>query len=258
MTIETHIKPAPLSALERNKLETAERVIAESMKTFVEVGEALATIRNDKLYRDTHHTFEDYCQERWGWTSGRARQLVSAANIAAEVKSATTVSLPNERTARAVAQVPPAQRVEVVTKAAESGPVSSVTIARAAEQIAKGPPPPKKTMKAEPLIDPAGREYSHPKVMEALGQTTEFDKLKAAVHSLKREVLALAERPVGKHLNASQIKLDFENIATAIRHAVPHTTCPYAPAHGDRGCELCGGSMWITEQQFKRVPEEDR
>lgn len=45
--------------------EAAERVIQDSLTTFWKVGRALAQIRDERLYRTTHGTFEDYCRERW-------------------------------------------------------------------------------------------------------------------------------------------------------------------------------------------------
>jgi len=64
-------------------LADCERVIERGMQTFVEVGEALAVIRDGRLYRETHETFEAYCHERWGFTRTYAHRLVDAAEVAA-------------------------------------------------------------------------------------------------------------------------------------------------------------------------------
>lgn len=252
MTIETVIKPANLTAIERNKLEIAERVIAESMKSFIEVGDALATIKNNKLYRESHTTFEDYCQEKWGWTSGRARQLVTAANVAKEMKVDTAVSIPNERAARELASVPAPQRAGVLKAAAATGSVTSESI----KAVKRGPPP--KQQDSEPLIDAEGREYSDPKVMEALGYTGKFDDLVNRLNAVKRDLKQLAEHAVGKEIRLQQVEADLKNAATAIRFAKPYTTCPYLRSHGERGCNLCGGSNWVTAEQWGRVPAEDK
>jgi hypothetical protein len=78
------------------------------------VGEALSAIRDRKLYRATHGTFEDYCRVKWGMSASRARQLCGAAEVAASV---TTVTLSSERQARELARVPAPQRQLVVEKA---------------------------------------------------------------------------------------------------------------------------------------------
>jgi hypothetical protein len=60
-------------------LAECERVIERGLKTFIEVGDALTRIRDERLYRETHATFESYCRERWDFDASRARQLISAA-----------------------------------------------------------------------------------------------------------------------------------------------------------------------------------
>ncbi|HET7037948.1 MAG TPA: hypothetical protein VFI42_19905, partial [Thermomicrobiaceae bacterium] len=64
------------------RLAELEAVIERGVPTFMEVGQALAEIRDARLYRETHTTFEAYCRERWGFTSSRARQLIGASRQA--------------------------------------------------------------------------------------------------------------------------------------------------------------------------------
>jgi len=51
---------------EQEALQQYEAVIEKGLQTFYEVGQALAFIREKKLYRAEYKTFEDYCRERWG------------------------------------------------------------------------------------------------------------------------------------------------------------------------------------------------
>ena len=53
-----------LSVVEVQRLEALESVIDAGMQTFVHVGNALLEIRDNRLYRNTHRTIEEYCQER--------------------------------------------------------------------------------------------------------------------------------------------------------------------------------------------------
>ena len=55
----------PLSPAEVQSLEHYEQIIAQGIKTFVEVGHALLVIRDERLYRERHETFEDYLRQRW-------------------------------------------------------------------------------------------------------------------------------------------------------------------------------------------------
>ncbi|MGP8106294.1 MAG: hypothetical protein ACLQLE_10435 [Desulfobaccales bacterium] len=48
------------------ELETLEGVIAREMGSFMAVGNALLTIRDNRLYREGFKTFGDYCRGKWG------------------------------------------------------------------------------------------------------------------------------------------------------------------------------------------------
>jgi hypothetical protein len=47
-----------------------------------EVGEALREIRDSRLYRGQHSTFEDYCRERWGMSRRHANRQIEAGKTA--------------------------------------------------------------------------------------------------------------------------------------------------------------------------------
>lgn len=102
-----------LDAAERKRLRALEAVIARSVKTFIESGKALVEIRDARLYREAHDTFEDYCRAEWGFNDSRARQLVGA-GLTVTVVTADGLPAPtSERVARALAPLgeePEAQR----------------------------------------------------------------------------------------------------------------------------------------------------
>lgn len=112
-------KSPDLSAPERDRLAELEEVVNRGLRTFVEVGSALAEIRDSRLYRAKHGTFEAYCRERWAMTDRRARQLMTAASTAKEVGTGTTVP-ENEAQARPLTRLKdPEQRREAWGKAVE-------------------------------------------------------------------------------------------------------------------------------------------
>jgi hypothetical protein len=78
-------------------LAECEAVIEAGLTTFVEVGEALLHIRDNRLYRQGHRTFEVYCRERWGFSKVRATQLITAAET---VTAVTTPATRGRRRAR--------------------------------------------------------------------------------------------------------------------------------------------------------------
>ena len=112
----------PISLPEPRDLIALESVIERGLETFVEVGAALATIRDRRLYRTAHTTFADYCVVKWKMSDRRARQLMDAAEVTSTIaKSGTTVPK-SERQARPLAALPPAQQAEAWEKAVAASP----------------------------------------------------------------------------------------------------------------------------------------
>jgi len=45
-------------------------------RAFYEAGKALGELRNQRLYRSTHHTFENYCRDRFGFERRHPYRLI--------------------------------------------------------------------------------------------------------------------------------------------------------------------------------------
>jgi hypothetical protein len=91
-----------LSSAQADRFGELEAIVERGQQTFIEVGSALAEIRESRLYRADHPTFEDYCRDRWAFVASRGRQLIAAAET---VTSVTVDGLPapaNEAVARAL------------------------------------------------------------------------------------------------------------------------------------------------------------
>ncbi len=69
---------APLTVEEESDRLHLERKVE---RAFYEAGMALMELRERRLYRSTHATFEDYCRERFDYTRRRPYQLIEAALI---------------------------------------------------------------------------------------------------------------------------------------------------------------------------------
>ena len=120
------------------ELGQCETVIERGFATFVDVGTALASIRDGRLYRETHGTFEDYCHERWNLSRTGAYQLMDAADTVESMSAmADTPPITNERQARAIAPTlkehGPEFAAEVLRDAAEVG-LSAKSIQQTAER----------------------------------------------------------------------------------------------------------------------------
>lgn len=163
-----------LTSTEKLKLVDLELVIERGLQTFVEVGAALTLIRDQKLYRESHGTFEEYCQDRWGWTDRRARQLMDASAVVGHLtdgsETGTTVPV-NERQAREIGKVSKEKRAEVWSEAVETAPKKEdgkpkLTASHVKRTVEKHVPP---KSKLDSLREARERQYEE---MQAGGDPT--------------------------------------------------------------------------------------
>jgi hypothetical protein len=101
-----------LSDTELHALRDCEKTIARGLKTFKEVGIALAQIKVEKLYRAEFATFEDYCRTKWNFDRTYAHRLIKASEVVENVAHGQQIE-PNERQARELARLPAEQQPEV-------------------------------------------------------------------------------------------------------------------------------------------------
>lgn len=72
----------PLNTVEQARFKELEQIISDNFRAFVAVGQALAEISKNELYRDgSGRTFEAYCRENWDVSRSRAYQLIGSAEV---------------------------------------------------------------------------------------------------------------------------------------------------------------------------------
>lgn len=134
------------ATIEVSRLSQLETVIERGLTTFVDVGMALAEIREDRLYRKEFDTFEDYCREKWKISRIQAYRLMSGAEAVQEMEmlpvgNIHVPTVTNERQARELAKIKdPVVRTEVWEMANEQAEtqrqaVTAKIIRKAAETI---------------------------------------------------------------------------------------------------------------------------
>lgn len=126
---------------ELTQLADCERIIEDGYTTFLKVGLALAKVRDAKLYRADHKTFEAYCEKRWSMTRTRAYQLISSAALTGALSTMVDIPVPaNERQARELQGLDESTAAAVMAEAVdEDGVITAASIAEAREQIAPKP-----------------------------------------------------------------------------------------------------------------------
>jgi len=124
-----------ITLAESKRLVELEVIIKRGKKVFIEVGLALAEIRDSRLYRIEHPSFESYCKKKWNFGKSYAHQLIESAIVVQSLPqkvSAMADSITSERQARAIAKVEPERRAEVLEKAASNGKLTAKSITEAA------------------------------------------------------------------------------------------------------------------------------
>lgn len=138
-------------------LADCEQRIERGLKTFIDVGQALAEIRDSRLYRASHETFEAYCQERWGFSDRRASQFIEAASVVPKILGTGLPAPTVESQARALAKVPEAERADVWREAVErtDGKPTAAAVREVHEERTRPTPTPGPSDAAvTPPVDP--------------------------------------------------------------------------------------------------------
>lgn len=140
-----------LTPLETADLERLETAIQKHQQAFVECGLAIAEIRDRRLYRKDFESFEAYCLSRWGWSRQRAQQLERAAKLVEALPEKSAVLVPDEKSARTLADIPANQRAPLLQKMARSGErITPDSIAQSRSILSKGPETLKNGFSKEP------------------------------------------------------------------------------------------------------------
>src|ERR1700722_2308555 len=126
-----------LNEAEKRQRVECEEIIRHGWDTFVEVGQALSSIRGKRLYRDRYGTFEGYCRRKWELSKSHAYRMIESAAVAS-VLSPIGVKLTSESQARPLAGLAP-QSIPAAWKRAQElagmGEVTASVVRRAAEEF---------------------------------------------------------------------------------------------------------------------------
>jgi uncharacterized protein YdaU (DUF1376 family) len=183
------MKIGELSAAESKKLEKHEGVIEKNLKSFFDVGVALAAINEGRLYRETHATFEAYCGERWDFGRQYAYRLIDAASVVKNLSPNGDVKhqklLPaTESQARALSKIKePEKQAEVWEEILDAAPKGKdgprVTAKFIEEKVAEsiGEPLPRKQKEDHGVADKAKAEKKASGGVDALGGDSLEDDL---------------------------------------------------------------------------------
>lgn len=218
-----------------------ETTISDGMRSFMQVGAALAEIRKDRLYRAEYATFEEYCQRRWDFTAARGRQLMSAVEALASLpEDAPKPS--NAAQAEALADVPEDDRANVWDRARraaddEDRPVTARDIREAAEEP-RAPEEPKTK---------GDREIER---VEGLFRTA-LDSIKGACDAA--ESLTKSSAQAWLLTSGSALLKHLRDARDHVRTARPAGVCP---ACGGEGCRKCFDTGWVNRTRMDALKDK--
>jgi len=80
-----------LTSDEQTALKRCEKIIRKGAAEFIRVGLALREIRDRRLYRETHSSFEAYCLARFDFKRAHGYRLIAEATAVLELKQLSPI-----------------------------------------------------------------------------------------------------------------------------------------------------------------------
>jgi hypothetical protein len=113
------------------QLTTEERALLDAYEHVVKTpalmrGAALAAIRDRRLYRETHETFEEYCHEKWHWSKTHVNRLIQGAQVFQNLAPIGVTALRESQARELMGLAPEDQRL-VVRFVRATAPAGGVT-----------------------------------------------------------------------------------------------------------------------------------
>jgi hypothetical protein len=266
---------AELKKSDHTKLICHELVIKSGLKTFMEVGDALRAIKEEKLWKADHKNFVEYCEKRWKIGKRYANNLIASSAAAKDVAQPLS-----EAAARELSKVKgkPIRKVVIAQATAEAAKKgrdkpSAKDVKDAVVQVTAKPVPsgigsaptskPKPTPEVKPKPgndppedDPVGRripKWIKPTLDEG---RDEFNGIVATLTGVRKQVEEIMRKKHGVHLAVKSTLVSLGDAVRACRAAKPWAVCCYCKGIAGSGCKACHGTGAITQSQYKAAPLE--
>ena len=249
-------------------LAACEQVIERGLKNFVEVGSALLSIRDQRLYKETHKSFESYCRERWQMTKTNANRLVQGAEVAVNLTPMGVIPT-SERVARPLTGLKPEQQVEAWSNAVEAAggtPAAKDVEAAVADILA--------TTKARNLEEGGSQKAKDPEKLDTINYPIPVkiqplwaradSQASSAIGMLAgiRRQLRSAEAnkdPIFAAVNINTINAELGNVLRSLKQAVvPHAVCTSCQGLTSEACTHCKHRGYLDRGSWEQVPTEIR
>ncbi|MCC3409501.1 MAG: hypothetical protein JGK17_28900 [Microcoleus sp. PH2017_10_PVI_O_A] len=240
---------AELDVTERVRLQELESIVEHGLQTFYEVGKALDEIREQKLYRESHKSFETYCRDKWGIARQTAHRFIAAAQVI-ENLTPIGVKIPTkENQVRPLAGLPRELQLEIWQEALESSPNGMPTgaavqrlVDRRFPSLGSGRSPKDTDSELEKLrsdnkrLREEIREQNRERDRRAAAVALEMEQLRAENRQLKAELLqrdrdweirlAVERRKIREEVRA-ELKAEYEGQINSLTQQLAEMTANY-------------------------------
>ncbi len=111
------------------ELEALEATIRAGWTTFMEVGNALATIREKRFFKPKYGSIEEYALREFGYSRAYAYSLMDSAEVSAQLSAIADIEVRpvNEAQCRELIRVPKDKRAAAWTKVVEGAGSNPIT-----------------------------------------------------------------------------------------------------------------------------------
>jgi len=247
--IESEFATDQLDVAERARLQELESIVENGLQIFYEVGKALDEIRELKLYRETHKSFEGYCREKWAIARRTADQFIGAARVIENLSAIALKFSIKENQVRPLAGLPPELQIQIWQEAVESSPngmPSGAAVKRLVEERfpsdGSGRTPKDSASELEKLrsdnqrLREQIREQNRERDRRSAAVALELEQLRAENRQLKAELLQrdrdwevrlAAERVKIREEIRAEVKAEYEEQINSLTQQLAEMTANY-------------------------------
>ena len=215
-----------------NNYEFHHQRVTNGIKSFYDVADSLATIRDNKLFLEAgYKNFSEYCEVEHGLKKSEAYRLITASSIKKQLDC-------DDKTAKHLTRVPEESREKVyqsaIQRVEDEQNITRELILDINDEI------------IEKAVDSEVQDAE-----EATGDQIDLWDIKNLMETIQRalrDLKVVAELPCGAHLPVNRLETDLLNAKEAVKLAIPDTVCPIC---NGAGCKFCKKIGWVPASLAK-------
>jgi len=252
---------------EQRRYDKACVTIQKGLSAFyIEVGAALKVIRDDRLYREDHATFEAFCRAECDMARSTVYQIIDASVATENVRNCgqSQPILPaTESQARPLTHFDtPEEQSEAWARVVETAPtddagnpkITAKHVAAVVEEMTADPEP-----EPDPGDEPTGmHDYRGDLVPEAIEDNFDEEDTHTAIGHIiaaRSTIQAIGKRHAGDYLDHKELSRTLLAMRRAVEASAMYALCP--ECNGAR-CLSCSHAGSVPEAAYLQMTEDER